>query len=368
VLIAPAVVFVAHARDAMEQVMPAIDRKWVSALEYIRDNTPEQAIVNSWWDRGNWFKYVSQRRTIIDGQTLMRPAAYWMGRVMLSADENEALNILRMLNNDSDKLFYEIHLSFVDDFACIAFMDKLVKCDKIAAEKLFDRYKLPQQVRQRITDVMYTAPRAPAYFVVDESMLGSMASISAIGGCDLAQLYISRHLSDSDDLLVSRCGALFGISRAQVMEKKEHILNNPKGDQLFKFSEKLVFSRHFLNGKVSGGILNFFDYVKLDLKHKIAYMGLPGGPSGFIKNVFIFDGKELSYDQNTGNGVLPETALFVDTPTGWQAIFTKESKLVSTLFSRLFFMNGYGLTHFKVFKDGAQDGIFVYEIIWDQQQ
>ena len=360
----PAVVFVVHAHNAMKKVVPSINRDWVLALEYIRDNTPKQAIINSWWDHGDWFKYIAQRRTIVDGQTFMWPVTYWMGRAMLSADENEVMNILRMLNNSSDKLFYEISPSFPDDFACIAFMDKLVKSDKMAAKKLFTQYNLPENVRKRIVDSIFTSPSVPAYIVIDESMLGKMPSISAVGGWDFARFYISRHLKDSDDLLAAHCNALFGISRAEVIEKKR-ALNKLKDDRLSQFSKESVFSKYFVQGEVSGDTLNFFNLVKLDLSNKIAVTSLFGNSSRSIENVFIFNGKELLYNHDTGSDVVPETAFFINTPARCQAIFAKEPRVVSSLFSRLFFMGGYGLKHFKMFKDGTQDGIFVYEIIWD---
>lgn len=43
---------------------------WMVTLEWIKNNTPKDAIVGSWWDYGYWIQTVGDRTTLIDNATL----------------------------------------------------------------------------------------------------------------------------------------------------------------------------------------------------------------------------------------------------------------------------------------------------------
>jgi dolichyl-diphosphooligosaccharide--protein glycosyltransferase len=43
---------------------------WPETLEWIKNNTPEDSIVASWWDYGYWISTVAERTTLIDNATL----------------------------------------------------------------------------------------------------------------------------------------------------------------------------------------------------------------------------------------------------------------------------------------------------------
>src|SRR3989442_16013678 len=75
---------------------------WWTTLESIRDDTPPDAIVNTWWDYGYWVKYVADRRVSADGGSLRTHIPHWVGRALLAADEGESVGLLRMLDCGSD--------------------------------------------------------------------------------------------------------------------------------------------------------------------------------------------------------------------------------------------------------------------------
>jgi dolichyl-diphosphooligosaccharide--protein glycosyltransferase len=43
---------------------------WLDTLEWIKHNTPENAVIASWWDYGYWITALSERTTLIDNATL----------------------------------------------------------------------------------------------------------------------------------------------------------------------------------------------------------------------------------------------------------------------------------------------------------
>jgi len=46
--------------------MMAPDNNWQDALIYLRDSTPEEAVIMSWWDYGYWILDLAERRPVVD--------------------------------------------------------------------------------------------------------------------------------------------------------------------------------------------------------------------------------------------------------------------------------------------------------------
>ena len=44
---------------------------WLVAMSWIKENTPEDAIIASWWDYGYWITTLSERTTLADNATLI---------------------------------------------------------------------------------------------------------------------------------------------------------------------------------------------------------------------------------------------------------------------------------------------------------
>jgi len=76
---------------------------WEKTLTQIKEQTPSNSIVNTWWAPGHFITSVSDRAVSFDGATINVPQAYWMANVFLSTDERMAAGLLRTLNNGGDK-------------------------------------------------------------------------------------------------------------------------------------------------------------------------------------------------------------------------------------------------------------------------
>jgi len=83
--------------------LPNVNDQWWNALTKIKENSKPDAIINSWWDFGHWFKAVAGRRVLFDGMTQNTPYAYWTARALLTESEEESAAILRMINAHGNK-------------------------------------------------------------------------------------------------------------------------------------------------------------------------------------------------------------------------------------------------------------------------
>ena len=355
--------FIKHADRGARILIPAINRDWVSALEYLRGHTPANSVINTWWDSGDWFKYIARRRTVIDGQNQMRPASYWMARAFLSTSENEVMNILRMLNNASDTLFDDIHYSLGDDFRAIAFLDAVVKSDRASVAKVFDYYNVPGWIQKRVIDVVYTPPTVPAYFVVDTKTIGKMYSISKLGSWDFVQLYVDRHAHADNEWLVKNISSSFNISYPDAQAHIDAYRRKSNERDPFFLSSYLEFRRYIGETSRTGDIITFSDFAEFNTSEKEALVFSPPGHRSPANDIYIFDKSGLNRYQYTYPSKLSDTCLFL-AGKKWKMVLASQPGLTLSLISRLYFMHGYGLAHFKLFKDGEQDGIFVYEISW----
>ena len=66
---------------------------WKDATLWIKENTPEDAVIASWWDYGYWITTLSERTTLVDNATLIDWQIKKMGYTLITTPEN-SWNIL----------------------------------------------------------------------------------------------------------------------------------------------------------------------------------------------------------------------------------------------------------------------------------
>lgn len=75
---------------------PGYNQQWQVGMEWVRENTQEDAVFGHWWDYGYWVMGGSGRATIADGGNAMGALNYYIGRHILTADnETEMLQYMK---------------------------------------------------------------------------------------------------------------------------------------------------------------------------------------------------------------------------------------------------------------------------------
>ena len=72
---------------------------WLETLEWIKNNTPQDAVIASWWDYGYWITTMSDRTTLIDNSTLIDSRIKHMANIFLSSPD-EGWSMLKELGSD----------------------------------------------------------------------------------------------------------------------------------------------------------------------------------------------------------------------------------------------------------------------------
>ncbi|MCC7571869.1 MAG: hypothetical protein KO464_00575 [Candidatus Methanofastidiosum sp.] len=76
---------------------PHLEDRWLSALIWLSENTPQEEVVCNWWDYGYWIQTVGRRRTISDGmRSGMGPWISGFGEFLGATDSTGIQKIVAM--------------------------------------------------------------------------------------------------------------------------------------------------------------------------------------------------------------------------------------------------------------------------------
>ena len=57
---------------------------WIQTLQWVRQNTPTNSVIISWWDYGYWFTVMGNRTTVVDNATLNSTRIEQVGHLLMS--------------------------------------------------------------------------------------------------------------------------------------------------------------------------------------------------------------------------------------------------------------------------------------------
>jgi len=346
-------------------IRPVMNDSWHNALVFLDKNSPKDAIVNSWWDYGNWFRYYGNRRVIFDGTSNHPSLVYWMARILLEKDEAKAFRILRMLNNAGYDTWYRLEKQIKDPFQCGVVLEKLLNSDQEEARKILEAQGFSGEDSREILRGLYAKP-APAYFVAERSLFGKMQNISFLGNWDFRKLYARKNRKRPGDLVADELVKIYGLSPAEA-EKIVHEdgakLKTGEND-----SEPLSRRYSFHTGVVNNareGELIYFDYglVFNPRSHDALLYSPEDGKYKVPRKVILFEDGGFS-EIKKENADDRRVALLIHQGNTYKS-FLADEELVGSLYVRLFFLGGNKSKYFEPFYSDDENGIYIYKINWD---
>jgi dolichyl-diphosphooligosaccharide--protein glycosyltransferase len=168
---------VAHATAAA--YLPGLDSAWAGVLTQLRDTTPPDTVISTWWDYGYWTKYLAERRVNADGGTLLTGVPHWLARAELAGSEAEALGLLRMLDCGSDARPYpegedgamaRLMRHGLDERAAYDAVATIAVLDRGAADRQLAALGLDEAERAEVLAATHCAP-PPAVLVLSANQI-----------------------------------------------------------------------------------------------------------------------------------------------------------------------------------------------------
>lgn len=359
-----ACITVTNAQTASRQMYPLMDDSWYGILSTVREQAPADAIVNSWWDYGDWFKTAGGRRVIFDGQSQNVPQAYWMAKALLATSEDQAIALLRMLNNGGNRAFELIDSRVQNPLRSVMLLEKALTLDRGRAAELLSPV-LGDGLTGQVLGILFDRP-GTALFIVDESMVNKIQPISSIGSWDFARMYAAKNIRQGREAVLAGLAQLgVDAQRADLLCRDAELLSGRELESWI--SRQLRFYSDLVPGQEKSGRVFFNNGMVFDPQAgSIDCFDVGSGSYRTPKKLFIFRDTRLASVQEFQNAGLPmSVAVFADAQ-GYKALVL-DDQLVESLFTRLYFLKGVGSRHFRLFAEKERDGrvIRVFEIDWE---
>ena len=84
---------------------------WSDAMQWLKENTPEDAVIASWWDYGYWISTLGERKTLADNSTLID----WQIRKLASMFMSTPDHAWQILTSDAETDVGSYYVSLPDD-------------------------------------------------------------------------------------------------------------------------------------------------------------------------------------------------------------------------------------------------------------
>nr|MBA4405432.1 hypothetical protein [Nanoarchaeum sp.] len=335
--------------------VPMFDDSWYDSLNNIKETTAKDAILTSWWDFGHWFKAYADRAVTFDGASQNTPQAHWVGKVLMTSDEDEAMGILRMLNCGANDA-YDILLEQVEDplLAKKILDEALPLNDKEEARKvLAEHIGNPDDV----LDKMFCEQREQ-YFITSEDMVSKGGVWAHFGSWDFEKAYAYNTIKQNtkeDSIRILQEKLNYSKEEAESTYRQVNGLSDKLGDQWIS-----PYPSYAGDGACSeiNSTLYCNNGVIIDLENNKASVNTN---SGKLDLKYYRTDTDL-YVQENGSEELAVAYI----PSQNKAVLM-DPKLIDSMFTKLFYYDGEGLDHFELYTHERglnQFDIYVWKVIW----
>jgi len=342
--------------DTALKEVPSMDDAWWESLTYIKENSETDAIINSWWDFGHWFKAVADRAVTFDGASQNTPMAHWIGNVLLTDNEKESVGILRMLDCGSNIAFDKLDLVINDSPKSVDILYEIIVQDKETAIKTLSNYGLTEEQTQEV--IKYTHCKPPEdFFITSEDMVGKSGVWAHFGSWNFekSEMYMRVKPTKKEkgvgilmkDYNMTENEATKIYYEIQTTEADQWIAPWPSYSQTVRCEK--VDNNTIDCGGITIDFKNQNVNVPKNLQNKpteIIYLGESG-----LKGLKIDEKGQFAM------AILPDSSAILMAP-----------ELSRSMFTILFFYKGVGLNHFDLVKEATTltgHSIYVWKVDWE---
>ena len=352
-----------QAHQAVFAQHPIYNSSWDKVMTRLRNDTPSDSIVTSWWAPGHFIHAMAKRRVTFDGATQNTPQAYWVAHLFLEPSERKALSILRMLNlsgNRAAEFLARQHVALSDAVQLIRMITSLQRLDaKNVLKKIFS-----ETDAETLLNLTHgSTPLPPSYLFVYNDMVKQALALEYIGQWNFkkAEQFAETVQNQNESHPVSRNilkrGSKENVALLWSLSSKPLV----QDDEAYE-SSRLNSTLFFTNG------------VSLNLDTLEATISSKQFGNGKPKSIFYMENNVLT-EKNLPSATLNISVLLIaDSPKTPQQgspsyrIVLADERLIQSLLFRLFYLKGEGLSFLKLFTsvDNVADRtrLFVYEVNW----
>jgi asparagine N-glycosylation enzyme membrane subunit Stt3 len=152
--------------------LPVVNRYLHATLAYIDETTPQDTVLESWWDYGYFYEEKAKRATLFDGGSQDGKRVYWVSRALAGKDETLACNILRMLAGSGDKATDKVLEVFGEKKSSLSLMEELLRGGREKAVNILGNQAISEADKTELLELLYPTVSSDPVFVVTSDMSG----------------------------------------------------------------------------------------------------------------------------------------------------------------------------------------------------
>lgn len=176
-----------------ESFVPSMTSGWWNSLTKINQESAPNAIINSWWDFGHWFKYVADRAVTVDGGGQDYQLAHWMGTILATDNEDQAVNTIRMLDCGSRETYLTLLNSTDDILLSVNLTKTIIMQSKEDARKTLEKAGIGSAAIDTTLNYAFCSP--PEHFLITSGdMIGKSGVWAHFGYWDFNKAYMIREV------------------------------------------------------------------------------------------------------------------------------------------------------------------------------
>ena len=351
--------------------IPTMNDAWYDTLTKIKNDSSQNAIINSWWDFGHWFKYVADRAVTADGATQNRPQAFWLGRILTTSDEHEAIAVLRMLDCGSNTAFDVVDGVMNDTEESVSIVRQAIMLNKNEARNFLSKYLNKSEIELVLNATDCESPED--HFITSEDMVGKSGVWAHFGMWNFTKAKILVYVKNGE------------LEEARKFMKEELNYGDDQIQKMFYEVQALSTSRDEENwvspwpAYISVGGSCQSDNKSIDCINNLQgqLINIQINLTTNDAEIVVTQGslKPYSFVYPTDNGIYEKKYENPDFPfsiilsaDGNYQTTIASPELAMSMFTRLFFLGGKGLNHFELFDHETEltgGDIYTWQVSWE---
>ena len=352
--------------------IPSYNDAWDSTLDQIKTDADDGiGYITTWWDFGHWFVSKDVRVTFDGGNQGER--IHWVGKSLLTDNETEAIGILRMLNCGQQEAphILEKYLK-ADTVKSIEVLNKILVKNKDEAKTILEEEGLNEEEINEVLEKTHCDDLLPHYLIASEDMVGKAGVWGHFGSWDFKKALMWQTANKLDEKEGVDFLKTFDMTEEEASDMYYQI-HNTKADRWISpwpgFSSRptgCTIEENTLKCVVSTN--NQQIPLEINLLNMEAI--IPGTNKNLVPNSLVYIVGNETIEKEMDGEKVGFSVLLIPNGNSPQVLFA-DPLLVNSMFTKMFYLQGHGLKHFKPFSEKRQingQNIFTYKVDWDSSE
>lgn len=338
-----------QAHRMAKTLVPNMNDAWYTVLTAIKNDSPPNAIITSWWDYGYNIMAIAERTVTFDSGD-QGERIHWVGKLLLTDNEKEAVGILRMLNCGQEQAPHVLERYFNGDTVkAMDILNQIIVLNKKEAEVFLHKERLNESAITELFQTTHCDDLRPQYFITSEDMAAKSITWGHYGLWDFTKAKVyqevkKRNRPEAIAYLQSALNLSNGDAQDTYLEminkKEEWIANKPQywtRPRPCKNENEVLTCQVPVNGENT--------LFTIHLGNMTTILTDPNGQP--IQPFSLVYASERGVEEKRFSGTTALLSIVLLNDKGKYSTFMSDPLLAMSLFTKLYFFEGSGLQCFQ---------------------